>query len=89
MRVINYGCTNTEFEAMFAAQQGKCAICSSPEMTTHKGRPRQLSVDHDHITGNIRALLCGACNTGLGSLRHDPAILEAAIAYLDAHADDR
>lgn len=89
MRALNYGCTNDELDAMFATQQGKCAICQMPEVTTHKGRPRQLSVDHDHVTGKIRALLCVACNTGLGFLRDDPAVLEAAIAYLDAHAADR
>jgi hypothetical protein len=84
MRLINYGCTNDEFETMLATQQGKCAICQSPELNRHKGGVRKLSIDHDHATGRIRALLCGACNTGLGSLRHDPTIFEAAIAYLEA-----
>jgi hypothetical protein len=88
MRVINYGCTNNEFEAMLAAQQGNCAICKAPENTTHKGRLRRLSVDHDHVTGRIRALLCGACNIGLGSLQNDPEVLKAAIAYLEAHAPE-
>ena len=68
MRALNYGCTSAEFDAMFTTQQGKCAICRLPETSTQKGRPRRLSVDHDHVTGRIRGLLCGACNTGLGSL---------------------
>ena len=89
VRLINYGCTNDEFQGMLAAQQGKCAICKSPEVNTYKGRVRTLSVDHDHDTGRIRGLLCGACNSGLGSLRHDPAVIEAAIAYLEAHAANR
>lgn len=89
MRLMNYGCTNDEFEGMLAAQQGRCAICQSPEVNRQKGRLRKLSIDHDHATGRIRALLCGGCNTGLGSLQHDPAILEAAIAYLEAHAASR
>lgn len=89
MRLVNYGCTNDEFEAMLAAQQGRCAICQSPEVNRHKGRLRKLSIDHDHATGRIRALLCGGCNTGLGSLQHDPVILEAAIAYLEAHGANR
>jgi hypothetical protein len=88
-RMYNYKCTPEAYQMMVEAQGGKCAICNSPEVTTHKGRLRQLSVDHDHLTGRIRALLCGACNTGLGSLQHDPTFLEAAIAYLDAHAGDR
>lgn len=85
MRLINYGCTARQFDAMFAAQDGKCAICRSLETTTHKGRLRKLSVDHDHSTGKIRALLCGACNTGLGSFEYNPNVLEAAITYLQNH----
>jgi len=85
MRFLNYGCSAGEFEAMSAAQDGKCAICRSLETTTHKGRLRRLSVDHDHMTGAIRALLCFACNTGLGSFEYDGNVLEAAITYLEAH----
>ena len=73
---------------MWAAQDGKCAICGLLETTTHKGRLRRLSVDHDHVSGRIRGLLCGACNTGLGSLEHDLDKLDAAIRYLEIHAAD-
>jgi len=89
MRMINYKCSPADYQSMLIAQGGTCAICKSPEATKQKGRLRRLSVDHDHLTGRIRALLCGACNTGLGSLQHDPALLAAAVAYLDAHASDR
>jgi hypothetical protein len=88
-RMYNYQCTPEAYKTMLEAQGAKCAICNSAEVTTHRGRPRRLSVDHDHVTGRIRALLCGACNSGLGSLQHDPAVIEAAIAYLSAYADDR
>ena len=87
-RMYNYKCTPEAYQSMLEAQGGNCAICNSPELTTHRGRPRRLSVDHDHVTGRIRALLCGACNTRLGALRHDPAVIETAIAYLSAYIDD-
>lgn len=72
-RAMLYGIQPQVFEAIHAAQDGKCAIC---------GTPRDLAVDHDHATGAIRGLLCGKCNTGLGMFGDSAALLEAAIAYL-------
>lgn len=39
-------------------------------------------VDHDHVTGTIRGLLCSKCNTLLGMAKDNIAILENAIKYL-------
>jgi len=80
-RFINYNCTEAQYAAMLDGQQHKCAICGGEETATRNGRVKQLSVDHDHETGRIRALLCGGCNAGLGAFRSNPAVLEAAIAY--------
>lgn len=73
---VNYGLGLAEYEQMLETQEGKCAICRRPPTK------RQLSVDHEKETGNIRGLLCGQCNSGIGMLRHDPKLLQAAIAYL-------
>ena len=86
-RTVNYGCTPDEYSAMFLRQQGRCAICRRAETRQYKGRVRNLAVDHDHETGKIRALLCGACNIGIGAFYHDPTRLRAARAYLRFHGD--
>lgn len=83
-----YGLTVGQFEAMQAAQDNVCAICKQPERTIDKrlGRVRNLAVDHCHITGKVRGLLCQGCNQGLGNFEEDPARLQAALDYLKRHA---
>lgn len=88
MRRVNYGITAEQYQAMLEAQQGLCAICGQPETSRGcKGKPKDLSVDHDHATGRIRGLLCGHCNSGLGHFRDRPDRLMAAIDYLRKHAN--
>lgn len=73
-----YGITLEDYEQMLEEQEGVCAICSDPPNGT-----RPLSVDHNHETGAVRALLCGHCNAALGHAREDPARLHNMVAYLD------
>jgi hypothetical protein len=71
-----YGVTLDEYNKLFSAQGGMCALCKR-----HPGK-RRLSVDHCHTSGKVRGLLCDACNRGLGLLQDSPALLCAAIQYL-------
>ena len=77
-----YGLTPEEYDAMFLAQEGLCAICGRPERRTYNGRLLRLSVDHDHVTGHIRALLCHGCNTAIGSLEDSVDLMQAALVYM-------
>lgn len=70
-----YGLTKGDYEVLLEAQGGVCTICGG----TGKSR---LAVDHDHVTGRIRGLLCSECNTGIGKLREDPEIISRALAYI-------
>lgn len=72
-----YGITPEILDAVFLAQEGKCAICRS-----FLAKP---VIDHSHATGKFRALLCLNCNTGIGQLRENPAIMQAAIEYVEFH----
>ena len=74
-RKRNYGLTDAEYEAMKTAQQGVCAICGKPP-------DYSFHVDHDHETGEMRGLLCGGCNFGIGYFKDDTSLLERAIAYI-------
>lgn len=75
-----WGITPEQYAEMVSSQGGGCAICGGKNAFVNS--KRDLCVDHDHATGNIRGLLCHSCNIGLGQFREKPALLEKAIAYL-------
>jgi len=64
--------------AELKATTHECVIC---------GDETKLVVDHDHVTGKVRGMLCNHCNRGLGHFRDDPTLLEFAAQYLYASAD--
>ena len=75
----NYGIQIKDYDAMLFAQNGVCAICSKEPPNHHKKR---LNVDHCHKTGEVRGLLCDACNRALGLFKDSSDILTKAINYL-------
>jgi hypothetical protein len=79
-----YGLTIEQYDALFAEQGGMCAICTKPESARRIKGTRPLSVDHNHLTGQIRGLLCSNCNRALGLFGEDTDIMKRAIYYLRA-----
>lgn len=78
-----YGLTPAEYDLMFVAQGGKCAICWGT-------RRQRLSVDHRHSDGVIRGLLCRRCNgTLLPAAKDTAAILYRAAKYLNMPPCDK
>lgn len=69
-----YGITFQEYDQLVERQNGRCKICSK--------LVAKLVVDHDHVTGAVRGLLCITCNVGVGMLRDSIETLESAIVYL-------
>jgi hypothetical protein len=72
---------------MLEAQGGVCAICKRPPGDTFSRVknfviPELLQVDHDHVTGLIRGLLCKQCNLVLGCSKERVETLRASIEYL-------
>ena len=78
-----YGISLEIYEEMLVEQGGVCAICKQPPDL--KIYPGVLHVDHDHITGNVRSLLCSRCNKGLGSFNDDFDLVKKAAGYLEAY----
>jgi len=77
----NYQLTPDQFNEIWANQDGKCAICDV--QLKPRGRSHDAAVvDHNHATGEVRGILCRACNHGIGNLKDDPKVLKAAAEYL-------
>jgi hypothetical protein len=58
-----YGITIQEYEDKFQAQGGKCASCGVEK--------EKLDVDHCHLTGRVRDLLCRKCNLVIGFIESE------------------
>ncbi len=71
-RTKRYRMSERHYEAMKEAQGGACFICR---------KLGALCVDHDHVSGAVRALLCKRCNTMLGIVE-DEAFQHKAKLYL-------
>ena len=65
-------CNNVLYNEMFNEQNGCCAMCGRHQSELK----RRLDVDHNHISGKTRGLLCWKCNTGIGSLCVDELGIE-------------
>lgn len=71
-----YGISVEQLENMKIQQQGKCFIC---------GQEKELVVDHCHVTGVVRKLLCHGCNTYLGRIEHHRHLVDQFEAYIKTH----
>jgi hypothetical protein len=85
----NYKLSQDDYKRMHESQGGRCMICGEKEKSvlSKSGRTKELSVDHDHTTGEVRGLLCHACNVGVGHFRDDPDLMRAAISYVERHRE--
>ena len=69
------GVSAEEYARRNRYQKGLCVICGGKTK-------QQLAVDHNHKTGEVRGLLCGRCNAGLGLFQDDTNILAKAEVYV-------
>lgn len=75
-----YGLTRDEYKRVLRCKSTRpCQICHKKD---------KLVIDHDHITGKYRGLLCRHCNLAIGHLQDDPERARAAAKYLQKHRND-
>lgn len=70
-----YGLSVADYDAILERQNDRCAICKQE-------KDEHLHVDHDHVNGKVRGLLCRCCNTAIGHLKDSEDYLLSALRYL-------
>jgi len=78
-----FGIDLNDYNNLLFEQNGVCAICKLPEKGKRRlTEPKALAVDHCHVTGKIRGLLCSECNKGIGLFNDNIELLYTALLYL-------
>lgn len=71
-----YGISLADYDTLFILQQGGCKICHKPPKPN-----KNLHVDHDHKTGEVRGLLCYYCNRRVVG-RNNKESVKVLVAYI-------
>jgi hypothetical protein len=72
-----YGLSLAAFDYLLNGQGGVCAICGTSDWGGYGP-----VVDHDHIAGIVRGILCNRCNVAAGMIGDDPDRAGRLEAYL-------
>jgi hypothetical protein len=72
-----YGISLEKRDRLISLQGGRCAICKNTFLSD-----KDTHIDHCHSTGEVRSILCRACNHLIGNCKEDIEILSKAIEYL-------
>jgi hypothetical protein len=83
-----YGFSPEAYDKLFAAQNYGCAICGESKTEHTNARCSALCIDHDHVTGKVRGILCRLCNIGIGAFRDNTGLLLKTIDYLKRSVSD-
>lgn len=83
--VKTYGITADEYDVILARQGGGCAICGATRGAVDR---ESLCVDHNHVTGVVRGLLCLRCNFSVRDLGDDLDLARKTMEYIQAWSED-
>lgn len=76
-----YKITLDEYNEILKRQNFSCAVCD--DIPTKQ----RLHVDHNHITGKVRGLLCQPCNVSIGKMKENPNLLRKLADYIEFRND--
>lgn len=82
-RLRKYGITQEQYDELLASQGGRCPGCGTDDPGA-KG----WCIDHCHVNGNVRALMCNRCNTILGLADEKATTLRNLAAFAERFAEE-
>jgi hypothetical protein len=77
-----YGITHEQFKVMQDNCENRCQACGCDPLSKRNHGSSTLSIDHCHVSGQVRGLLCKNCNMALGLLANSPEIALSLSAYM-------
>jgi uncharacterized protein YtpQ (UPF0354 family) len=79
-----YGLSLQEFNLIYKQQKGRCKLCGRKirKQSINSLRSKTAMVDHNHVTGKIRGLLCCRCNLAIGLFDDNSSLLKKAAKYV-------
>ena len=76
-----YGIPGEDYDRLMELQGGRCYICRQMPVSL------RLAVDHDHVTGQVRGLLCAGqeqgCNWNFRKALGDPDMARRIVEYAE------
>lgn len=87
-----YNVSETEVYETLEKQNSKCANsgCGTPiSLDPFLEFGKRAVLDHDHVSGNFRALLCDRCNVLLGHFEKNREVIYGLIDYADSFTNPK
>jgi len=83
-----YGISLEDLNQMLEDRDYRCDICNVHKpirLNSKSQQKRQLYIDHNHDTGEVRGLLCPRCNNFISYLENTPSLFYKGLNYLYKH----
>ena len=88
----NYGITPENRDRIIETQDGYCANPFCDVKLLEEGKSKDhffIHVDHDHITKQVRGIMCRPCNTDLGRVEKDPLRIKGLLQLAEKYQNIR
>ena len=85
--IRKYGITSEQYKTKLIEQNNKCDCCGEKLQIVEnlrRGDSNKVSLDHDHVTGKVRGIVCQRCNLAIIVFDNN-VLLSNVISYMEKH----